>query len=45
MVPAHYKAVCTLSMSSCGALAASGGEDATVHLWRIAECVVLCLQR
>jgi hypothetical protein len=39
IVAAHYKALCTLSVSSCGAFVASGGEDATVHLWRMAECV------
>ncbi len=34
---AHYKAVSSLSLTSCCSVVVTGGEDAVVHAWVVAE--------
>ena len=38
---AHYKPVSSLAFSTCGAVVATGGNDATVHCWSVASMLAL----
>lgn len=34
-LPAHYKAVSSISVSSCGSYLITGGEDSVVNVWEL----------